>query len=443
MKAGRKKSATQSFEASIDSLAPGGDGVAKVTIDGERRAVFVRGACVGDRAMLDVDASSRPARGTLLRVIESGSDRVEPACAHIAACGGCDWMHVSADAQRRTHALHVRAALPEAWRAFPMTSHEAISPFAYRTRARLHVRVSGGRAIIGMNEAGSREPIEVDTCVVLVAPLDRARAALGDLFDDEHGRGDVQIALTADGRAALDLKWSGNLSASFFGKIERAANDKSSAIAGARIFAGETTKAALIGDASPSMHGADGELLTFAPGGFAQASEKENARLASRVFAIATSLLENRDPALGNPKIIELYSGAGNLTVLLATMSRHLIAIESDRAACEAARKNLALRNLTAKITEADASSYEIARSTDLIVLDPPRKGAREVCEHLAKDPAKNVIYVSCDAQTLGRDLTILATRYEPFAIETFEMFPQTSHVETIVAMRKRRGTRG
>src|SRR5258706_4591611 len=130
---------TVAIEATIDELAPGGDGVAIASVGGERRAIFARGVTVGDRVRLNVDLTTRPARGRLLALLAAGVDRVPSPCAHVERCGGCDWMHVSGEAQQRAHASHVRAALPAAWRDHPILAHEAPSPLAYRTRPPLHV----------------------------------------------------------------------------------------------------------------------------------------------------------------------------------------------------------------------------------------------------------------------------------------------------------------
>ena len=79
------------------------------------------------------------------------------------------------------------------------------------------------------------------------------------------------------------------------------------------------------------------------------------------------------------------------------------------------------------------------SRSARLVVLDPPRTGARATAERLAASRVAHVVYVSCDAQTLGRDLAILENAYAPVSIQAFEMFPQTSHVEAVVALERRR----
>jgi 23S rRNA (uracil1939-C5)-methyltransferase len=403
-------------DATIDELAPGGDGVAIVSVAGERRAVFVRGTAVGDRVRARVDLAKRPARGQLESIEAASPDRVEPACTWASLCGGCDWMHVSQAAQLRAHEAHLAAALPSAWRGAKIAVHPAARALTYRTRARLHVRASGGR------------------CAVLDPALEAGRARVAALFEGAHGRGEVQIALGAftqsPRRAVLDVHWSGELAGACFGRIERAVSE--GWLAGARILAGEARVPARIGDATPWIRGGDGEPLRLAQGGFGQASDEGNVALATRVAGIAREACAGKD----DPKALELYAGAGNFTVLLArTLPRHIVAVESSPEACEAARMNLAARGLqaNAKVVEADAATFAVPAGTHLVVLDPPRKGAREVATTLAASRVNHVVYVSCDPQTLARDLSLLATAFTLRSVELFELFPQTSHVESVL----------
>jgi 23S rRNA (uracil1939-C5)-methyltransferase len=116
-----------------------------------------------------------------------------------------------------------------------------------------------------------------------------------------------------------------------------------------------------------------------------------------------------------------------------------LVCVEASRETCDAARSNLAARGLHARVTEGDAETYEWKRSTDLVVLDPPRTGARAVAERIAGSRVDQIVYVSCDGPTLGRDLAILEPGYALRSLATFEMFPQTSHVEIVVRLERRR----
>jgi 23S rRNA (uracil1939-C5)-methyltransferase len=424
---------TIEIEASIASLAPGGDGVAHAEIGGERRAVFVPYAAPGDVARVEVDPSHRPARGRIVSLTTAGADRVAPACPWSTRCGGCDWMHLSTAAQARSHVEHLRAALPAGWPEMPIESTPAPRPLAYRTRARVHVRsVSRGRIVVGMNEARSHEPVEVESCAVLHPAVEGARRLIAPLLAGSRGKGDVQLALGSGGIPVLAVRWEGDVASETFGRLEAAVAD--GALAGADVTVGAASRPARVGDPMPWMTGEDGTPLRLAAGGFGQANDDVNAALARHVAALVHPW--------GAERAVELHAGSGNLSVLLAREVGALTCIESNRDACDAARANLAARGLSgAKVVEADAESYVWSKATQLIVLDPPRTGARGVAERLVDARVGHVVYVSCDTQTLGRDLAILETAYTPVSLATFEMFPQTSHVESVVALQRRRAS--
>jgi 23S rRNA (uracil1939-C5)-methyltransferase len=421
---------TQHFDAAISSLAPGGDGVAHVEIDGERRAVFVPHTAPGDRLRLEVDPARRPARGRIVSVTSAGIDRVASACAWSTRCGGCDWMHLSLEAQSSAHVEHVRAALPTAWRGAPIAASPAVEGLAYRARARVHVRcLPRGRVVVGMHEARSHDPVEVDTCAVLDPALETARRSLAALFAGTRGHGDVQLALGVGRRPVLDVRWDGELPPAVFGRLERAVTDR--ALGGAQVHVRDASRAARIGDATPWTTAADGAPLRLATGGFGQACEAMNTALALHVASVVRSWHVER--------AVELYAGAGNLSVLLARETKDLTCVESNRDSVEAARANLAARGLeSVRVVEADAEGYAWNKAAKLVVLDPPRTGARAVAERLAASRVAHVVYVSCDAQTLGRDLALLEPAYSPVSVAAFEMFPQTSHVEVVVALTRR-----
>ena len=353
------------LELTVTSRAPRGAGVAHALVAGARRAVFLGGTAPGDVVPADVDASTRPARGRVLTLQRQGPDRVAPACPWSQRCGGCDWMHLSDDAQRAAHVAHVRAALPSAWQAAEVVSHPAAQGVAYRARTRLHVRSERGKVVVGMHEARTHDPVAVDACAVLDPALETARLSLSTLFDGSAGRGDAQLALGVARRPVLELRWTGDLAPAFFARLERAVAD--GVLAGARATLENARRPAVIGDPTPWMRGADGAPLQLAPGGFGQASEAMNAALAAHVA--------DRVGALEADAAVELYAGAGNLSVILAPRVRALVAVESSREACDAARANLRARGLDARVVEADAETYAWSPRTRLVVLDPPRGG--------------------------------------------------------------------
>ena len=424
------------LETEIAELSPGGDGVAICVIKGERRAVFVPGVVPGERVRLTVDPKSRPARGRVLELLEPSRSRTSSPCSSVDRCGGCDWMYLAPERQAEEHAKIVGRLLGA---AVEPKSHRPVAPLGYRTRARVHVEApqrgkggGGNRVSVGMFARRSHAPATVDTCVVLDPILDRARAALAGWLEGAQGRGEAQLALGRPGddrRAVLDLRWTGELPGAVFGRLERAVAE--GVLAGARVFAGAVRVPATIGDPTPFIRGADGLPLRLAPGGFAQATEEGNVVLASRVAELARTLAPGPS--------VELFAGAGNLTVLLAR-DRETVAVEQDHDACVAARANLEARSLPVRVVEADANAHAIPKGTSLVVLDPPREGARAVAEALASPATQGrapaIVYVACDPPTLARDVKILtAAGYTLCDVETFELFPQTSHVETVVVL--------
>jgi len=411
----------------ITEVAPGGDGVAHVEHDGEKRAVFVARAAEGDRLRVRTDFEGRPARGEIVEILEAGPERRAPPCRFAARCGGCDFMHLSLQAQAQLHLAHVKRVLPVPFREVPLRYHAAPRAERYRARARFHVAGSGGRARVGFFAPRSRDLVEVDPCLILDPALDEARGTLGALLSGAAGEGEALIALGEGRKPVLELRWSRDLAAACYARLDAAVT--AGAWAGARVFGGAVSRPAVMGDPTPIIDGPDGAPLRLGIGGFAQAHELLNRELATCVAALVPE----------GQRVVELYAGAGNLTVLLAQKAAQLTAVEDDSGACDAARENLRARGLRAKVSQADANTHAIGDAAQAVVLDPPRTGARAACGAIVKSKARRVVYVSCDPPTLGRDLEILSERFQLVSVDLFEMFPHTSHIEAVALLERRR----
>jgi 23S rRNA (uracil1939-C5)-methyltransferase len=416
-----RKVTTQELELRTTSMAPSGEAVAHHEENGERRAVLVRGGAVGELVRARVDASQRPARADVVEILEPSRARVDALaiCKWVNECGGCDWMHI-ARAEQATH--HVALAKAFARDAAKVAFHASPRGVGYRTRARFHAK----SASVGYFAPRTRSLVRVETCVILDPRIDAARAAFEGLLEGARGDGEIAMALGRTGPVA-DVRWERELPPAVFARFDESV--KRGAFQGLRVLCGEARRPALFGDPTPVIRGGDDEPLELPPGGFSQAQEDVNRALVRRVAELSR----------GSKRVLELYAGAGNLTVLLAAEPpADVRAIESSEPACEAARKNLAARKLTAKVTCADAATFDIPGNTDTVVLDPPRTGAREACERIAKARSvKRVVYVSCDRATLARDLDVLAASFHVASVDVFEMFPHTSHAETVVLLER------
>jgi 23S rRNA (uracil1939-C5)-methyltransferase len=427
----------------IDHIAAGGAGVAKLA---SGAVVFVPGAAPGELVEAEVNLATKPARGKVLRVLEPSAERVEAPCGVVAACGGCDFMHLSASAQRAAHADIVRRALSHATSLADLPAvkaHEAPSPLEYRTRARLLARARGGRVSVGYRAAGSHDLVAVEACLVLDPAIAPAIADLPAVLRGATGEGDVLLSRGAGRRPVVEILWRGELAATTWTAIDERVSQ--GAWAGARVTFSGATRPAAFGDPRAWMDGADGEPLVIAPGGFAQTSDAGASALARRVAELAR--LEHGDgmsAAAPRPlHTVELFAGSGTLSVLLARQAASFTAVEIGEEAAACARENFAARGISAKVVVADADAYAIPQRAELVVLDPPRAGAPGAARAIASAGPRLVVYVACDPATLARDVAVLTgAGYAPTDIETFELFPQTSHVEAVVRLVKRRASR-
>src|SRR5262249_15726824 len=151
----------------------------------EGEVIFVPRAAPGELVEVEVDATRRPAQGRLLRVLSPSPERVEPPSPHLAACGGCDWMHLSPRAQAAGHAAIVRARIAHALPGAPLpgiTVPAAPAELGYRSRARLFLKTDRRGVHVGYRAAGSHDLAPVDRCLVLHPALAPLAGELGALL---------------------------------------------------------------------------------------------------------------------------------------------------------------------------------------------------------------------------------------------------------------------
>ncbi|MDI1437578.1 class I SAM-dependent RNA methyltransferase [Polyangium sorediatum] len=442
-KQARPKQALRPEILHIENLAAGGAGVARLA---DRTAVFVPGTAPGERVEAEVDRNTRPARGRLLRVIEASPDRVDPTCLHVDACGGCDFMHLSPRAQEAAHAEIVRSAVAHATGEAPpaIHVHAAPEPLGYRTRARLYVRGERGRVRIGYRAPGSHTLVATPTCIVLASSIAGALDEIPAALAGSMGEGDVQVARGAGGRLVVDVTWRGEIAPAAWTAIDRRVAEGT--WAGARVRMEGAKTPAVFGDPRPVLEGADGAPLVIAAGSFAQSSDHGATLLARRVAELARADVdasrEGADEAT-NGHVLELFAGSGTLSILLARGAASFVAVESDEGAARSARENLAARDLVGKVVATDADAYPVPPRVDVVVLDPPRAGAEGATAAIAASRVQRIVYVACDPATLARDLGVLSRAgFSLTHLETVELFPQTSHVETVARLVRRRGAR-
>ncbi len=359
---------------------------------------------------------------------------VDAGCEVFPECGGCTWRDASSDTQKSRRLEALRRALSPAHRDIPVEYTASAERDGWRTRARLGWRVARSTVSLGFRARSSHDIVAISRCPVLHSTLDRSLELIRPLLSGLSDRGELSLALGREGRCVLSLHPEGDLRASAFSLGERW---MALGLQGVALWVPGASVPAIDGDPRPVIDGPDGAPLVLGIDGFAQAHSVLNTSLAGHVA---------REAEAAGRSVLELYAGAGNFTVLLASVAKGIAAVESDPGSLAALGENLRARGSAGvvRIIAGDAAEHASDGRPDVFVMDPPRKGAREVCEEvlrrtLAGSSLRRVVYVSCDPPTLGRDLAILAGAFAVTRLAAFEMFPQTPHTEVVATLERSR----
>jgi 23S rRNA (uracil1939-C5)-methyltransferase len=398
-----------SFKVEIEKLTYGGEGLGRV----EGRVVFVPFTLPGDHVEVrPVEKKRNYIRAVVTRILKPGPGRRDPSCPHFGRCGGCQWQHLEYTLQVETK----RRILEEVFHHhFPETRKLAISvkaspeEYGYRSRARVQLRSGGAAPSVGFFRYRSRTVEDVDHCPLFRLPLNEALAAVRRAhLDGSFGSREQEVGLAC-------------------------AEDGSSAYE------------ASVPEGPPSEQQSR-ELLIRHVGEFRYEAEpsvffQANDFLIEDLVATVMSLTLGKDAAL------DLYAGVGLFSFPLARRYRSVVAVEGSPGAHRLSVRNASyagIENVQAVCAEVQdwiqAVGSIAAPALDLILLDPPRQGAGpEVMKHLAEWAPETLVYVSCDPQTLIRDLASLPVRhYQIDFIAGLDLFPQTFHIETVVRLRRR-----
>ena len=444
----------------IESLNSEGEGVAR--LEGSF-VVFVPDTLPGELAEVRVLLRKRRyARAQVLRVLEPSPQRIAPPCPLAARCGGCQLLHASYSLQLQAKEGFVREALrrlggiPDA----PVASC-APSPrtLGYRNKAILPVRaLPGGGAALGFYRRHSHQVVPLrENCPVLdprlQTLLSEARPflvhpSLPPYREGERPGGFLREAVlrcgSLSGESLLCLavrrpprgkeeRVLAELHARLCGEVEgyRGLSLHVNPEPGNFVWAGRTSP--FLG--ASDLHEDLGPYrLRFDVSSFFQVNT-----LQARV------LFEDTVLALGSAsegRILELYSGVGSLTLFLAAHAREILSVEEWAPATEALQWNLRAQGWEGRVRSLTGPAETILEGLgdqrfDGAVLDPPRTGCHpRVLERLLGLRPPKLVYVSCNPATLARDLRVLCDGgYRVSSVRPFDLFPQTSHVETRVLL--------
>ncbi len=414
----------------IDNLSHGPFGVGR--IDG--KAVMVTETAPGDTVdALIVESKDRYARGRLSRVIHPSPLRQTAPCRYVGACGGCSWQHLRYGAQLEAKQRNVVEALKRIGRIDNFELLPIIpSPkeYRYRRRIRLH---TGGNGKLGFFRAFSHDIVEIGDCLIaapvlsaMIDPLRRwVRRETIPFLELEIVMSERVKPIVVVGRVARD----------YLPQDEQAClrlMEHHETIGGVVLQGPRWRKT--WGETTISLPIMDDLRTAVEADAFTQVNSEANQRIVVELLQSGAFTPEDR--------VLELFCGAGNFTLPLAKRVRQVVAVEDCRPAIASAKLSAQFNGLDNIRWMAAPAAVAVARlrkrhgAFSRLVLNPPRSGAKGMARDLASFGADKILYVSCDPPTLARDLGALTSRgYKLRSIQTFDLFPQTYHVEALAVL--------
>jgi len=362
----------------------------------------VRHALPGETvtARVTEDRGGSFCRADAIEVHTAHPGRVRPPCkyAHPAGCGGCDWQHADPDTQRGLKAAVVREQFARLAGLEVDVEVQPLDPPDLRWRTRMQYAVARDGSL-GMRRHRSHDVQPIDDC--LIASEDVAQPTL---FQQRWTRAvEVDVEAGTDHRAVISVmnaakRWS---------YVE--------------------------GSPHASTHRAAGRSWRVRAGGFWQVHP-------DAADTLTRTVLELCQPRTGE-RVLDLYCGMGLFAAALGEAvgpTGHVVGIEGSKAAVQDGSAQLRdLPQVALRHGQITPARVRATGEVDLVVLDPPRKGAkRELCDAVADLRPRAIAYVACDPAALARDVaSFAAPGYRLQELRAFDAFPMTHHVECVALL--------
>ena len=427
--------------ADVESLDHEGRGVAHVG----GKAVFIDAALPGETVSFRrIRRQRRYDEASVVEVLRASPDRVQPRCRHYGICGGCSLQHLGLAAQLTAKGRIVAEALeriggvaPDVWLP-PLTG----PAWSYRRRARVGSKFvdKKGKVLVGFRERRSPLLADLELCEVLASPAGNLITPLAELIgalDIRRRVAQIEVAV-ADNLTALVLRVLEDPTPADLAKMRDFEMRHSLALylqrGGLDTVVPLTQPGVALRYELPGLPAG----IEFAPTDFVQV----NGELNRRMVVQAISLLGPRQ----GDRVLDLFCGLGNFSLPLAQIVAEVTAVEGDAALVARARANAARNGISNAVFHTADLAADGARdgwtrgAYDLVLLDPPRAGAREVLPVTVASRPRRVVYVSCHPGSFARDAGILVQQlgYRLSAAGIMDMFPHTSHVESIALFEPR-----
>jgi 23S rRNA (uracil1939-C5)-methyltransferase len=415
----------QIHRVTIESLAYGGHGLTH--IDG--KVCFIPYGLPGDELLIELEGKKHGVEwAKSLDVCTPSPHRWDPICPKFEECGGCQWLHMDFSEQIKWKMNMVESALARIGKVkSPVIESycEGIFQLGYRTRAKFHFDKKDGYLRFGFLESKSSEVADIKICPLLYGGMNDLLPYIRHILENtEYLKRPGSVEITINPINNESLIW-----------LELARRDRD--LIGQTALRMSEIEGVIDADyaenylEASALNIALGEIKAWIPSGiFSQSSFINNEPLLHLVHHLAGDVK--------GKNVFDIYSGWGNLSLGLALKGAIVTGYDSDPISVDAANLSASDNRLenTEYFEAIDSSIPKILKdkeNIDLIILDPPRTGAKAVADAVAQSSAERIIYVSCDPNTFARDFKMMSEHGRKL-VKTYviDMIPQTYHIETV-----------
>ncbi len=440
----------QIYTAEILGYSSEGLGIARIG----GQVVFVHDAIAGEVCdILVMKVLKNTAFGKVVAWKAVSPHRREPDCPYYRQCGGCAFRHMDYAEELRAKGQRVQDALTRLGGSSVAVEEVlgAAEPLHYRNKSQYPVSADGK---VGFYRARTHQVTDLSACLIQKPQADAAASALRRYmaehhvpgYDEKTGTGLVRhlyVRTNRMGQSLICVVVNGEKLPREDALVSAMRQAVRSAV-GVVLNVNTRRGNVILGDRYRTLWGQDtltdtlcGHTFRLSIPSFYQVN-REQAEVLYRKAVEYAGLT-------GAELVLDLYCGAGTITLTMADRAKRVIGAEIVAPAVENARENAAangVKNAEFFCGDAgDIAAHLAAESLrpDVICVDPPRKGlAPEVIDAMAEMAPKRIVYVSCDPATLGRDVKLLAQRgYQATRAAAVDLFPGTAHVETVVLLSK------
>lgn len=443
----------QTVSLTIESV----DGMMNGVAHADGQTVFIPGTLSGEKITAQfVKCAKNYAFARILSYEEKSPLRVLPPCPVYQQCGGCSALHLRYDAtleiKREAVAQILRRIGGVDIEVPPVIGMD--EPFRYRNKTAMPVSGTAGAPVAGFYSSRSHRLVPVRECLIskpesnliAAAVLEWMRAYQIAPYDEATGHGLIRHIVSRVSRAgeSMAVVVASDPNVPHTAELCVLLKKRVPGLISVCLSVNSRGDNVILGSSYRVLDGAErlndtlcGYHFSLSPLSFFQINPIQTEKLYQTALRFAE--------LSGNETVVDLYCGAGTISLLLAKAARRVIGIEIVPEAIADAKEN-ALANGVDHIAFHAGAAEELLPAfvadglrPDVVVLDPPRKGAEKaVLDAIAKAAPTRVVYISCDPATQARDIKLLtASGYHLSRVQPVDMFCWTAHVENVALLEK------